>query len=103
LRAVRPRGRACQVGFLGGLAPTEFNSLVDLPTGVQLSFFASAFAFGTDADPFSAVPMQTILAKVERGTLKAKPKRVFRLDEIAEAHRVMDAGEAGGKLVVALD
>jgi NADPH:quinone reductase len=35
--------------------------------------------------------------------LKVKPKRVFRLDEIAEAHRVMDAGEAGGKLVVALD
>jgi hypothetical protein len=44
--------------------------------------------------------LQAIVAKVESGTLKAGPKRVFRFDEIAEAHDLMDAGEAEGKLVV---
>lgn len=103
LQAVRPRGRVCQVGFLGGLEPTEFNLLTDLRSGVQLSFFASAFAFGTEAYPFSAVPFQAIVEKVEDGTLNGKPKRVFRVDEIAEAHRLLDAGEAAGKLVVTLE
>ena len=29
-----------------------------------------------------------------------KPARIFRFDEIREAHRVMEAHEAGGKMVV---
>jgi NADPH:quinone reductase len=29
-----------------------------------------------------------------------KPARIFRFDEIREAHRVMESNEAGGKLVV---
>ena len=48
LRVVRPRGRVCQVGFLGGLAPVDgFDPLADLPSGVQLSFYGSAFVLGT--------------------------------------------------------
>jgi NADPH2:quinone reductase len=38
--------------------------------------------------------------KAERRALAAKPARVFAFDEIVEAHRLMDAGRAGGKLVV---
>ncbi|MFS8973430.1 zinc-binding dehydrogenase [Cupriavidus necator] len=37
---------------------------------------------------------------VAAGRLKAKPSRVFSFDQIHEAHRVMDANEAGGKMVV---
>jgi hypothetical protein len=29
-----------------------------------------------------------------------KPTRIFRFEEIREAHRVMEAGEARGKMVV---
>jgi hypothetical protein len=36
-------------------------------------------------------------------TLEAKPSRVFSFDEIHEAHRVMEAGEAGGKMVVVME
>jgi NADPH:quinone reductase len=32
--------------------------------------------------------------------LKAKPWRIFRFEEIGEAHRVMEANEANGKMVV---
>jgi hypothetical protein len=38
--------------------------------------------------------------KVETGDYIARPSRVFAFDEIAEAHRIMDSGQAGGKLVV---
>lgn len=100
LRTVRPGGRLCQAGFLGGLGPVEdFLPAFEMPSGVQFSFFGS-FEIGSDAYPLSAVPFQEIVEKVESGTYQAKPARVFPFEEIAEAHRLMDAGQAGGKLVV---
>jgi NADPH:quinone reductase len=80
----------------------DFNPLFDLPSGVQLSTFASAFALGDEYFPITDVPLQQLIEKVERGAFKANPARVFAFDEIAEAHRLMDAGEAGGKLVVSV-
>jgi NADPH:quinone reductase-like Zn-dependent oxidoreductase len=101
LRAVRVRGRVCQAGFLGGLAPVEdFQPVFDMPSGVQLSFFGS-FELGGDAYPLSSIPFQEIVDKVQAGVYKAKPSRVFAFEEIAEAHRTMEASEAAGKLVVA--
>jgi len=46
------------------------------------------------------VPLQEIAQQVAAGRLKAKPTRVFDFEEIREAHRVMEAHEAGGKMVV---
>jgi NADPH2:quinone reductase len=64
LQCVAPRGRACQIGFLGGLDP-----VVDF---------------------------------TRWRTCPARPSHVFAFDEIVEAHRGMDSGEAGGKVVVTL-
>jgi len=100
LRAVRTRGRVCQAGFLGGLGPVaDFLPIVDMPSGVQFSFFGS-FEVGTEAYPISAIPFQEIVAKVEAGAYQAKPAQVFAFDEIADAHRVMEASQAAGKLVI---
>jgi NADPH:quinone reductase-like Zn-dependent oxidoreductase len=71
-----------------------------MPSGVHFSFFGS-FEVGTEAYPLSEIPFQEIVSKVEAGTYKAEPSRVFAFDEIAEAHRVMEASQAAGKLVVA--
>ncbi|MEU6776592.1 zinc-binding dehydrogenase [Streptomyces sp. NPDC046759] len=101
LAVVRPRGRVCQLGFLGGFDPVrDFDPITDLPSGVRLSFFGSAFVLGTPAFPLTDVPLDEIYAKVAAGALRARPTRVFRFDEIVEAHRVMEAGEALGKMVV---
>ena len=101
LQCVAPRGRVCQIGFLGGLDPVaDFNPLADLPSGVALSTFASAFVLGGEAFPIDDVPLQAIVDKAERGAFAAGPSRVFAFDQIVEAHRVMDAGGAGGKVVV---
>jgi NADPH:quinone reductase len=100
LRAVRARGRVCQAGFLGGLGPVaDFLPAFDMPSGVQFSFFGS-FEIGTAAYPISAIPFSEIIANAEAGVYQAKPARVFAFGEIAEAHRVMEAGQATGKLVV---
>jgi NADPH2:quinone reductase len=93
-------GRACLAGWLGGLAPIkDFNPLLQMSSGVYLTFFGS-FVFGTPGFPLSDVPLQEIARQVAAGRLKAKPSRVFRFEEIREAHRVMEANEAGGKMVV---
>lgn len=100
LKAVRVNGRVCQAGFLGGLGPVDqFLPIVDMPSGVQFSFFGS-FEIGTGAFPLSAILLQSIVDKVEAGDYQAHPSRVFAFDEIAEAHRVMESGQADGKLVV---
>jgi len=56
--------------------------------------------FGTPGFPLSDVPLQDIAQDVAAGRLKAKPARVFGFEEIRDAHRLMEAGEAGGKMVV---
>ena len=97
---LRRGGRACLAGWLGGLAPIkDFNPLLQMSSGVYLTFFGS-FVFGTPGFPLSDVPLQEIAQQVAAGRLKAKPSRVFRFEEIREAHRVMEANEAGGKMVV---
>ena len=102
LAMLRRGGRACLAGWLGGLAPIkDFNPLLQMASGVYLTFFGS-FVFGEPGFPLSDVPLQEIAQKVASGRLKAKPSRVFRFEEIHEAHRVMEANEAGGKMVVVI-
>jgi NADPH:quinone reductase-like Zn-dependent oxidoreductase len=102
LSMLRRNGRLCLAGFLGGLGPIPtFMPVMQLPSGVHFSFFGS-FVFGSPAFPTSEIPMQTIVERVEADTYKAKPARVFRFEEIREAHRLMEAGAANGKIVVRL-
>jgi NADPH:quinone reductase-like Zn-dependent oxidoreductase len=102
LQMLRRGGRACLAGWLGGLDPIhDFNPLLQMASGVYLTFFGS-FVFGTAGFLLSDVPLQEIAADVEAGRYSAKPRRVFRFEEIQEAHRVMEANEASGKLVVVL-
>ncbi len=100
LNMLRRGGSACLAGWLGGLAPiADFNPLLQMASGVNLTFFGS-FVFGSPGFPLSDVPLGDIARQVEDGRLDAEPARVFAFDEIREAHRIMEAGQAGGKLVV---
>src|SRR5499433_512132 len=103
LAMLRRGGRSCLAGWLGGLDPIrDFNPLLQMASGVYLTFFGS-FVFGTPGFPLSDVPLQQIAEQVEAGRFQAKPSRVFRFDEIREAHRVMEANEAHGKMVVVVE
>lgn len=100
LAMLRRGGRSCLAGWLGGLDPIpDFNPLLQMASGVYLTFFGS-FVFGMPGFPLSDVPLQQIAADVAAGRLNVKPARIFGFEEIREAHRVMEANEAGGKMVV---
>src|SRR5258707_5839318 len=79
----------------------DFNPLLQMASGVYLTFFGS-FVFGKPGFPLSDVPLQAIAADVDSGRYRAKPTRVFRFEDIREAHRVMESNEAKGKMVVVL-
>lgn len=103
LDMLRRGGTACLAGWLGGLDPLgDFNPLLRMASGVNWNFFGS-FVFGTPGFPLSDVPLQDIAHQVAEGTLDAEPSRVFSFDQIREAHRVMEAGESGGKMVVVME
>jgi NADPH:quinone reductase len=100
LAMLRRGGCACLAGWLGGLAPiANFNPLLQMASGVYLTFFGS-FVFGSPGFPLSDVPLQSIANDVAAGRINARPSRVFKFEEIREAHRVMEANEARGKMVV---
>jgi NADPH2:quinone reductase len=103
LDMLRRGGTACLAGWLGGLAPIgDFNPLARMASGVSFSFFASP-VFGNPGFPVSDVPFGEIARQIADGKLDAAPARVFSFDDIREAHRVAEAGEAPGKLVVVMD
>jgi NADPH2:quinone reductase len=103
LDMLRRGGRACLAGWLGGLEPIhDFNPWLQMASGVCFTVFVST-VFGTPGFPLSDVPLQRIAEQVAAGELEAKPTRVFGFDQIREAHRVMEANQARGKMVVVLD
>ncbi|KAG5748501.1 hypothetical protein H9Q69_009052 [Fusarium xylarioides] len=112
LQLVRHDGRICLAGWLGGLDPIKgpagpdesrgFNPLLQMASGVHLSFFGS-FVFGTEEFPVSDVPLRSILLKVAEGKIDAKPWRVFGFKKIHTAHQAMENGEANGKMVVTVE
>lgn len=103
LATLRRGGRLVLAGFLGGLAPiASFNPLLQVPSGVHFSFFGS-FMYGTPEFPLSEIPFQTIVDRAAAGAYKAKPAKVFRFDQIQDAHRLMESNQANGKIVVTLN
>lgn len=103
LKTVRKGGRVVVAGFLGGHEPVPFNVTTSLPTGTDLAFFGSPFVLGNKDYPFSSIPLQTMVHKAEKGLYRAKPVRVFRLEQIQEAHRLMESNQANGKIVVQVE
>jgi NADPH:quinone reductase len=104
ISAVCPDGRVCIAGFLGGGDPiSSFDPLIHMPSGVHLSFFASAFTYGSPDYPLSSIPFQKIADRAAAGIYRAKPAKVFPFEDIKNAHMLMESGQSNGKVVVRLD
>jgi len=101
LRTARYGGRVALAGFLGGGAVLPAMDLLqDFPSGVQLSFLATAFVLGTPVFPLASVPFQEIIDRAEVGKYRARPAHVFEFEDIVAAHALMESGQARGKIVV---
>ena len=65
-----------------------------IPTSVCLTSYAG------EADDFMRIPFQEMIHDVVTGSLRVEIGRVFTLDQIVEAHRLMEENKASGKIVV---
>lgn len=95
LRCVRRGGIVCMTGILGGKwALADFHPMGDIPTAVKLTSYSG------EAADLSPRQLQEYVSAVESGNLKVKTGPVFEFEDLIEAHRLMDANGAGGKIVV---
>jgi NADPH:quinone reductase-like Zn-dependent oxidoreductase len=65
-----------------------------IPTAAKLTTYAG------ESEDFMQMPLEDLIEQVASGSLRVQIGRVFRLDEIVEAHRCMEENNAGGKIVV---
>ena len=95
LRATRIHGVVCFTGMLSNQwTVKEFYPIEYLPRGVRLT------AYGGGAKDLPPAVLSEFLAAVERGEATVPIARTFEMDQIAEAHEMMEDGTAAGKLVV---
>jgi NADPH:quinone reductase-like Zn-dependent oxidoreductase len=95
LQCARPRGIVCMTGMVGNKWSFDnFDPMETIPTAVSLTTYSGG------SEEFMRTPLDTLAQEVAAGKLHVQIGRTFGLDEIVEAHRCMEANEAGGKIVV---
>ncbi|MGI3778961.1 MAG: zinc-binding alcohol dehydrogenase family protein [Janthinobacterium lividum] len=88
-------GVVCMTGMVGNSwSLPDFSPMDAIPGGVCLTTYS-----GGPGD-FMRTPLAALVADIAQGRLRVQVGRVFRLDEIVEAHRCMEENRAGGKIVV---
>ena len=97
LKAAARQGVVCNTGILGNAwVLKEFNPMAAIPSSVRLTTFLSETVDASTSTP----ALQKVLDAVSDGRYRVNLNRTFRLDEIVEAHRYMEANQATGKIVV---
>jgi NADPH2:quinone reductase len=95
LRATRVHGVVCFTGMLSNQwIVDKFYPIDYLPRGVRLT------AYGGDATDLPAEVLNDFLDAVANKTATVPIDRVYRLDQIVEAHIAVEEGQTKGKLVV---
>lgn len=95
LGCTKEGGIVCVTGIVGNSWTLDaFNPMEFIPNGVCLT------SYGGGADDFMRTPLEDIARLIEKGEMKVQIGKVFSLDQIAEAHELMESNAAGGKMVV---
>ncbi len=93
LRTVAEPGYVCHTGNLGFVfTASDFNPIKDIPNGVYLTSFYSNY-------PTQAV-IDDLFRLIRRGGIRPLYSKVFGMDEIATAHKLLETGGAGGKIIL---
>ena len=94
---VRCGGVLCMAGLLGGEWEIEnFVPGAVIPSTTKFTYFSSS------ATPMTADALNMYLTGLENGTYRLPLDRVFKFEEIQDAHAYMEANAAGGKIVITL-
>ena len=95
LKCCKEGGLVCMAGIVGNeWTLDEFNPLTDIPTAVGLT------VYGGGPKEFMATPLGEYAKMIKEGKLNLEIGKVFKIDEIVEAHRCMEENRAGGKIVI---
>jgi NADPH:quinone reductase-like Zn-dependent oxidoreductase len=98
LAATASGGIVCMTGILGGSwTLDEFRPMDVIPTGVKLT------AYSGNASDISVGELQAYVELAERGELNVRSGPVMPFAQLREAHELMDANAANGKIVVVTD
>lgn len=98
LRATRTGGTVCFTGMLSDQWTIhDFYPMDWLPNGVRLT------AYSGEAGNLSRATLQGFLDAVASGRAVVPIGRVYRLDQIVQAHHDLEDNRVGGKGVVVLD
>ncbi len=89
-------GIICQTGLLGDKWDYWVTGLEGVPETIRTTTYNSEKVTAAN----SAAVMQTIVDRVEAGRYRLNIDRVFDMEEIVEAHTIMEESRAKGKLVV---
>ena len=95
LRCAKQRGIVCMTGMVGNKwSFDDFSPMEVIPTSVCLTTYDGG------PEDFMRTPLDELVEQVAARTLQVQVGKVFKLDDIVEAHRCMEENRAGGKIVV---
>ncbi|MCJ1425119.1 hypothetical protein MMC29_003007 [Sticta canariensis] len=95
LRCAKRQGIVCMTGIVGNKWSFDnFSPMEAIPTAVCLTVYSGG------PQEFMSTPLDELVQDIVAGRMHIPIGKVFKIDEIAEAHRCMDSNSAGGKIVV---
>ena len=95
LQCVASSGIVCMTGMVGNKwALDNFSPMDAIPSTACLTVYNGG------SPEFRETPLEELAQQVKAGTLKIQVGKIFKLDEIVEAHGTMEENRGGGKIVV---
>lgn len=99
----RPSKRVDAPSWMAGQSSADCRLQSNACNGHRSSF--SVFhgkVLGEPEFPLPEVRLQQMIRHIEKGDWTAQPSYVFNTENIREAHKLLEAGKANGKIVVQL-
>ena len=91
-------GIVCNTGIVGNAWTLQnLNPMELIPSGVCLTVYAGG------SEDVLATPFAELVQLVAEGKMKVPVGKVMGLEEIVEAHELMESNTAGGKVVIVVD
>ncbi len=95
LKCIGKKGVVCMTGILGNSwTMDEFTPMGDIPSLGKLTVYMG------ESGNLDEEKLQDFLTAIENKKIEIKIDRVFKLNQVAEAHFLMESNQAKGKLVV---
>ena len=95
LQCIAPKGTVCMTGILGNeWTMQEFTPMGDIPSLGRLTVYMG------ESKNLSRELLQEFIDDVAKGNINLNIDKVFKLEEVANAHLYMEENKAKGKIIV---